>query len=62
MRGKRTRRGRKLKVHKLPIPKRPVLVTEADLGGYEFEEGEDRREAGERLAASYVNFYLSTAA
>ena len=51
--------GRKLKVHKLPIPKRPVLVTEADLGGYEFEEGEDRREAGERLAASYVNFYLS---
>ena len=38
---------------------RPVLVTEADLGGYEFEEGEDRREAGERLAASYVNFYLS---
>ena len=51
--------GRTLKVHKLPIPKRPVLVTEADLGGYEFEEGEDRREAGERLAASYVNFYLS---
>ena len=51
--------GRKLKVHKLPIPKRPVLVTEADLGGYEFEEGEARREARERLAASYVNFYLS---
>lgn len=24
-----------------------------------FEEGEDTREAGERLAASYVNFYIS---
>lgn len=23
-----------------------------------FEEGEDTREAGERLAASYVNFYI----
>ena len=24
-----------------------------------FEEGEDEREAGERLAASYVNFYIT---
>ena len=24
-----------------------------------FEEGEDTREAGERLAASYVNFYFA---
>ena len=27
--------------------------------GCEFEEGEDMREAGERLAASYVNFYIA---
>ena len=26
---------------------------------YEFEEGEDVREVGERLAASYVNFYIA---
>ena len=52
-------RGRRIRVHKLPIPKEPVRITEEDLGGYEFEEGEDTREVGERLAASYVNFYLS---
>lgn len=29
------------------------------LSGFTFEEGEDEREAGERLAASYVNFYIT---
>ena len=51
-------RGRKLTIHKLPIPEHPVLVEEDDLSNYEFEEGEDIRDAGERLAASYVNFYV----
>jgi agmatine deiminase len=51
-------KGRKIKVHKLPVPDKPVLVNEKDLANYEFEEGEDNREAGERLAASYVNFYF----
>ena len=51
-------KGRKLKVHKLPVPDHPVLVEQADLGNFEFEEGEDTREEGERLAASYVNFYF----
>ena len=49
---------RKLKVHKMLIPDKPVLISEEDLQGYVFEEGEDTREAGERLAASYVNFYI----
>jgi agmatine deiminase len=52
-------KGRKITVHKLPIPDIPVRVTEADLQGYEFEEGEDTREVGERLAASYVNFFFA---
>lgn len=52
-------RGRKFKVHKLPIPKKPLLITEQDLEGYEFADGEDEREVGERLAASYVNFYIT---
>ncbi len=52
-------RGRNLLIHKLPIPKKPVCVREEDVKGYEFEPGEDIREAGERLAASYVNFYIS---
>jgi agmatine deiminase len=51
-------KGRKLKVHKLPVPAHPVQVAEGDLSNYEFEEGEDTREVGERLAASYVNFYF----
>lgn len=52
-------KGRKFKVHKLLIPAEPVCVREDELEGYIFEEGEDVREAGERLAASYVNFYIS---
>lgn len=55
----RDARGRPFIVHKLPVPAVPVCVREEDLEGYVFEEGEDFREAGERLAASYVNFYLS---
>ena len=49
-------------VHKLPIPDHPVTVLEDDLMGYVFEEGEDTREMGERLAASYVNFYFTNKA
>ena len=52
-------KGRKFTVYRLPIPDVPVTVTEHDLEGYTFEEGEDVREAGERLAASYVNFYFA---
>ena len=51
-------RGRKIEVHKVYIPKNPVCITEYELSGFTFEEGEDEREAGERLAASYVNFYI----
>ena len=52
-------RGRKIIVHKLPIPDVPVCISEAEVAGFDFVEGEDMREAGERLAASYVNFYFS---
>lgn len=51
-------RGKQLKVHKLPLPSRPVVITQKDLDGFVFEEGEDVREAGEKLAASYANFYI----
>lgn len=56
--GQKDAKGRPLKIHKLPIPHIPVCITEEDLKGYVFEEGEDTREVGERLAASYINFYI----
>ena len=60
--GVRDAKGRTITVHKLPIPTYPVCLTEAEVEGYAFEEGEDEREVGERLAASYVNFYFSNEA
>lgn len=51
--------GKPIKVHKLLIPNKPVVIQQDDLEGYEFEDGEDIRELGERLAASYVNFYIA---
>lgn len=52
-------KGRPFTVHKLLVPKETVCVEEKDLAGYVYEEGEQERTAGERLAASYVNFYIS---
>ena len=52
-------KGRSFEITKLPIPKNNICITEEELKGFEFEEGEDMREVGERLAASYVNFYIS---
>ena len=50
-----------LKVIKLPMPENHVSITEDDMGGFVFEEGEAEREVGEILAASYVNFYICNA-
>ncbi|MBO4496687.1 MAG: agmatine deiminase family protein [Lachnospiraceae bacterium] len=55
-------KGRSFKIRKLSFPAEPVILAEKDLEGYIFEEGEDTREVGERLAASYVNFYISNGA
>lgn len=60
--GETDAQGRRIKVYKLPIPDVPVRITGHDLAGYTFEEGEDERKVGERLAASYVNFYFTSGA
>lgn len=52
-------RGRHPEIIKLPIPKKPVCITQYEADGFTYEEGEDQRQTGERLAASYVNFYIS---
>ena len=49
-------------MHKLPIPGKPVCITAEEAAGFVFEEGEDMRTPGERLAASYVNFYIANKA
>ena len=51
-------KGRPLHITKLPVPHVPVCVTPAECDAYDFAEGEDTREPEERLAASYVNFYI----
>ncbi|WP_051205934.1 agmatine deiminase [Butyrivibrio sp. FC2001] len=59
LKGETDARGRQIKIHKMPIPENPVCITEDDVDNYDFEDGEDEREEGERLAASYVNFYFT---
>ncbi len=51
-------KGRKIKVHKLPLPK-PVHITKEECCGLDDMNGEPTRTPNERLAASYVNFYIS---
>lgn len=54
-------KGRKFKVHKLPLPK-PICITAEECEGLDDLDGTPTRTAGERLAASYVNFYISNGA
>jgi len=51
-------RGRRLKVHKLPSPG-PLRMTAAEAAGVQHRDGAKPRRAGERLAASYANFYIA---
>lgn len=51
-------KGRKIRVHKLPLPK-PVCISQSECDGLDDMDGKPTRVSGERLAASYVNFYVS---
>jgi agmatine deiminase len=50
-------KGRKLKVHKLHVPA-PILITKEESEGVDAVDGTLPREVGDRLAASYANFYI----
>jgi agmatine deiminase len=52
-------RGRPIEVIRLPSPG-PVTITEEEAGGVDAVEGSLPRRAGDRLAASYTNFYIAT--
>jgi agmatine deiminase len=53
--------GRKLVVHKLHQPM-PILITAEEASGVDSVRGTLPRKAGDRLAASYVNFYIANGA
>lgn len=53
--------GREITVHKLRCPS-PVTVTAEECEGLDTMDYEPTRKPGERLAASYVNFYISNGA
>lgn len=55
-------KGRRFVIHKLPVPKQPVQVSEEEAEGFAYTELEEQRYVGERLAASYVNFYIANSA
>ena len=49
-------RGRKLEIHKLYTPK-PILITKEESEGVDAIDGTLPRQEGDRLAASYANYY-----
>jgi agmatine deiminase len=55
----RDARGRRFKVHRLVQPG-PLHITREEAEGVDAAEGSQPREAGGRLAGSYVNFYLGS--
>lgn len=54
----RDAKGRSLRIHKLHQPA-PVLITAEEAAGVDRVPGTLPREAGDRMAASYVNFYIA---
>ena len=50
-------RGRKLEIHKIHQPN-PILLTKEESQGVDAVEGTLPRQEGDRMAASYINFYF----
>jgi agmatine deiminase len=53
----RDAKGRNIEVHKIHQPD-PILITPEEADGVDVVEGSLPHEAGDRMAASYVNFYF----
>jgi agmatine deiminase len=54
----RDARGRSLEVHKIHQPG-PLFMTAAEAAGIDMRTGSRLRRAGDRLPASYINFYVA---
>ena len=61
LRAARDARGRRFRIHKLYQPG-PLYMTAEEARGIEARKGSKPRKAGERLAGSYVNFYVANQA
>jgi agmatine deiminase len=59
LRGATDARGRSLEVVLLPSPG-PITISEQEARGVDAASGSQPRRAGDRMAASYVNFYIGT--
>lgn len=57
----RDAKGRKINIHKLYLPA-PVLISADESGGVDAVDGTLPRNEGDRLAASYANFYIGNGA
>jgi len=55
----RDARGRPIDVHRIAQPG-PLAMTRAEAEGVDAAEGSQPRQAGSRLAGSYVNFYIGS--
>jgi agmatine deiminase len=51
-------RGRRLEIHKIHQPG-PLFMTAEEAAGIDSDAGSHPRRAGDRLAASYINFYVA---
>ena len=49
-------KGRKLEIHKISVPK-PILITKSESLGVDAIEGTLPRNEGDRMSASYINYY-----
>jgi agmatine deiminase len=58
LRKARDARGRELTIHKIHQPG-PLFMTAEEAAGIDRRAGTHPREAGDRLPASYVNFYVA---
>lgn len=59
--GARDAKGRELVVEHMPMPT-PMYYTEEEVAGLDGTPSGMNRQAGERMAASYVNFYIANGA
>jgi agmatine deiminase len=58
LRAARDARGRRLEIHKIHQPG-PLYMTAEEAAGIDAHAGSHPRRAGDRLAASYINFYVA---